>query len=126
MDAKELRLGNYVKDSKSGIYKVLAIANPFCIIEPHFIINKVTGSCLEGDVNLLNPIPLDEDLLNKIKSKMNGDCWVIECLWIQWYDDNQKRIWINGNYVGIIHLQYLHELQNLIYSLTGKELLVKM
>jgi len=126
MDAKELRLGNYVKDSKSGIYKVLAIANPFCMIEQHFIINEVTGSPLQGDVTLFNAIPLDADLLNKITSKMNGDCWVIDCLWIQWYDDTQKKVWVRGNYIGIMHLQYLHELQNLIYCLTGTEFSVKM
>ncbi len=54
------------------------------------------------------------------------DCYRLENFWFTQYDYTQIRFWINGNYGGIIHCEFLHQLQNLYFALTGKEIEVKL
>ena len=76
------------------------------------------------DYNRIFGIPLSPEILERLNAKkqLRYECAYIGNIWVQWYDDTQKRVWINSNYVGIIHLEFVHELQNLFYTFNQVEL----
>lgn len=49
-------------------------------------------------------------------------------LTVQIYDNTQMRVWYSSAaaYIGIIHLQYLHELQNLFFALTNEPIKIEL
>jgi hypothetical protein len=112
--ANELRLGNLLQiDHLQGA--ILTLKERTCeIISGNVVIN-----CEYDDIV---PIPLTEEwLLNfGFGIKEDGNFWN-EYLCIHNYDNelylnfNKRKIWIN----------YVHELQNLNFSLTGTELTTK-
>jgi len=103
MDAKELRIGNWVimEDGKSRpiLWSEFGLAKKF------------------------NPIPLTEEWL-----KIFG-LWIGMqiCTDVLLYKDSMDKLQFvldSGAYVHQvgIHLEYVHQLQNFFFSLTGKEL----
>lgn len=73
--------------------------------------------------DLICGIPLTPEILEKAAVTHLGDYTTGPKLYIEWYDDTQKRVFVNGNYIGVIHMQYLHELQNWYYlANSGTEL----
>lgn len=123
MKAQELRIGNKVIDSS---YPTLV--SEIEQLHSEYAITSYSDSI---SYEYLQPIPLTPELLEKCgfvdalggyQQKMENNHVVI----ITWYDDTQKRVFLNSNYIGIIHLQYLHELQNLIFALTGTELTITL
>lgn len=131
MEARELRIGNWVKFEDDGEIKPLKIEyigkdsdgykgyfahfrSVSCTLEDHFN---------DGDI-LAKPIPLTEDILIKAGFEIDFDTAV---------DLNKSGLKIHkaGGRWGICTYggqvinpgkQYLHQLQNLYYSLTGEEL----
>lgn len=121
MDAKELRLGNLVQTFQ-GVYKVTSIKEneiyicPFLTEEPFVIF-----------INSVNPIPLTEKFLLKLGfSNIQDD---------RFYHEDFDRLYCNisnplikylGNANGILkETNFVHELQNLFYAITSKELTLK-
>lgn len=126
MNANELRIGNYVIDSKD--YKLLLLS----------ISQK--GNCSgyfpelndygTEEINLLKPIPLTEEWLMKFRFEKRGgcyfsdipyknDCWINFSFVIAIWDDGRLFYDWNG---GNSQLNYVHQLQNLYFALTGEEL----
>lgn len=121
IDVKELRIGNWVMRKQhipllDGDVKYLQVT-----------IRELQDCQHYGKDWAFEPIPLTPDILGKIKGCMVdiAFCGIGDFIIIHYYD-TQKKVLFNGNYVGIIHLQYLHQLQNLYSCLTGKELEIEL
>lgn len=80
----------------------------------------------------MRPIPLTEDILLKcgfVRKKFGIDPYNLQDGWLKfsfgltiWEDGRLFYEWMGGN----IEVKHLHQLQNLYYSLTGKELKVEI
>lgn len=118
INVKELRIGNYVQPKnnsgrESRIGAVFAINNYGVSVE---------GNYNPYDCNLLFPVSITEDILSKChfkKQEWNGTVvyynppMVLDaCFRLSGFDD--------------IVVKYLHQLQNLYFDFTGRELEVKL
>lgn len=109
IQAKELRVGNYVM--RNG--KTVTVWE-LCIDEDRGRINYISES-------LYDPIPLTPELLVKAGVKeVAPNVWSIDSLIMQFKDEVLLAIIDRG-----VKLPYLHQLQNLYFALTGEELNVK-
>ena len=111
MDAKELRIGNYVIDKEDGsLYQIPSVSS-------------INGA------DLMNPIPLTEQWLKdfgfEFKFFDEQDNNVLKL-------DNIKVVFDNITTFGMWNIpfkefkrrvQYVHQLQNLYFALTGNELI---
>lgn len=103
MKANELRTGNYV-------YDTLGKVNTYIVKEPH---------------NQVKPIPLTEEWLLKFGFERSGLYNVKDEVYV--YDEyglTDTGFEYRFNYTQI-KLKYVHQLQNLYFALTGKELTFK-
>lgn len=147
MEAKELRFGNYVIGSKnafSNIYKKELICNIQRIDCNSDLGIKLYHSekpiYILDSINNIKPIPLTEEWLlkfgfKKYKSSIKyknskqmffsfgrGNRFKIRCT----TDMNGKNcIDFNHTFANCGNLDFVHELQNLYYALTKKELTIK-
>jgi hypothetical protein len=123
MNAKELRIGNWIKFNDTpianGCYKVLAI-------QESLIVAKNGGAAYPNEIK---PIPLTEEWLIKFGFEL--------C------DNTKYNIWSNEHFVitdilmqgdsflwfikedESLNLNYVHQLQNLYFALTCEELTIK-
>ena len=133
MTANELRIGNYVKSNDVNM-------------APYF---TVTASFLKQNENkmswFIDPIPLSENWLEKFGFEKNKDKrWMRgksryaifyfeyyatgedNCMWrIEYHDtDYGRNEYKDCNQWGDV-IKYVHQLQNLYWSLTGEELTIK-
>ena len=117
MEANELRIGNLLESETSNCLFTKGI------IEVDFsTFQKISlYDCLKN----LKAIPLTEEWLLKFGFKYNNPTY-------EWYDKSAV-FFIQVNYLGfdliakfhnqvIKEIKYVHELQNLYFALTGKEL----
>ena len=101
--AGELRSGNYLMRNS---YYAKVTAQDIYLIE-------------SGIIKFLKPVPIDAEILQKCGFEFSnglykkGDCYLEYAGWHGQYEKN--------GYVGKA-LQYLHELQNLYFVITGGEL----
>lgn len=119
IDVKELRIGNWVMN-QSGNFKNIPVREPCQINMDDF-----------AWVDLYLPIPLTEEILLKCGFDkhpiefefLTEPIWknkFIE-LWEVGGDPNQYQVAIIGKMIPMI-IRSVHQLQNLYYCLTGKEL----
>lgn len=119
IDVKELRIGNYVRPKndngrESKIGTVFAINN---------YLVSVNDNNNPYDYHLLEPIQITKDILSK--------CNFVKREWgdtVVYYNplmELDAYFRLNGVDYNI-EVKYLHQLQNLYFDLTGKELEVKM
>lgn len=124
MEAKDLRLGNYVRRKT---------INPDGIAEEYYevlVVNSSTISKLEvgpilsradGYTVFVEPIPLTEEWLLKfgfVRNKIKHEIGDFECHSIG--DGKWNFVW--DKLVFSASLKYVHTLQNLYFALTGEEL----
>lgn len=143
METKELRLGNYIKLSEDFKFvETKAPAGTVCKVES-IKRNSLYLQCKVGDgvcysevpVSMIAPIPLTEELLlesgftNEYDGFYNG----IELSYGRYlYNDevNDNKLFMSINCaeypLSNIPIEYLHQLQNLYFTLTQKELEVRM
>lgn len=119
MKANELRLGNIFKVSGFPMY-VEAIFKDTVYL--NFEGNE--GDVWEENIKDLVPIPLTEEILIKAGFKEEYDGWVFsKTIFITKDDDG----WHVGNFGFFINsIQYLHQLQNLYFALTGEEIKIEL
>jgi hypothetical protein len=141
INPKELRIGNFISDDDGVLAKIIGF-NTF----PHSVrcdeeegcmllvdcyhANGAMRSGCETDSPECNPIPLTPEWLERMgyekgtENAGNLICWRRGKLTIAKWAVDKWQAWI-----GTIDLykspQYVHELQNLTYSLTGEELTIK-
>lgn len=112
----ELRIGNWIETS-TGVRQVFEVSEDF-----------INGF----KTNLTNsqPIFLTPELLTFCGFKPKGGIMcksnVAGEFCVSWYDDAHKKIWKDNRYMGVLPLQYLHQLQNLYFSLMGAEMEVNL
>lgn len=125
MKANELRIGNYV-------YLVNDTPDP---ITEH-LIQIETRHLMELEENpyLFDPIPLDEEWLERLGFKQGGvygrndaykspcEFYFMEKYWIKDYDDYSLKHYNTGQFINNSEIKYVHALQNLYFALTGEEL----
>lgn len=146
MEAKELRIGNYVTSTYdlNELITVDTISN--------FGINDDIVNGYEAEFDFIKtsewhikPIPLTEEWLIKFGLKDTGHNGIHI---LKLNEDTQLRITLNnggttamvhptkeglistdsilsGNVIIPMHCEYVHQLQNLFYSLSGEELTIK-
>ena len=126
--AQELRLKNVLTHGDTVVY-VDAIFPTHFICETEEGISR--GNSLQAN---FTPIPLSPEILEKCGFKIGGydflfwDNGKIELAGLNWADaDIPEYQFVNFRYSdnGIVSIYYLHQLQNLYYSLTGEELIFK-
>jgi hypothetical protein len=117
MEAKELRVGNYV-DTEDGVFMVAEIHKNDIIMMNDLFWAR----------DFVKPIPLTEEWL--LKFGLNSSDYITleknECILL---DIHQDTVWIGDKeafeYAAGIHIQHVHQLQNLYYALTNEELTIK-
>lgn len=125
MEAKELRIGNYINGTMQGgtsfSEKVTVDATVLSIINKEVDINSRGITFI--------PIPITEEWLQHLGFNLDDDNYYIEETsfgveitedeFIVFFGDN-----IPCYYTTLIPVKYVHQLQNLYFSLTQKELLI--
>lgn len=118
MEAKELRIGNFVyyNGSHQEIGKVSGVIDDL-VTEPKVFIGFRID--IPYQLSSLKPIPLTEEWL--LNFKWNG----YKALHFNsnFEIDKQGRLYCNGDYKGL-NVIYVHQLQNLYFALTGMELVL--
>ena len=118
IQANELRIGNYVY-----AFGVLLQVLPEHILNLYQI-EVVKKVCID-----LTPIPLTEDWL--IKFGINLGVWFYDdSFLISKKDDDTYQIYVQNapqtQRICFAEFKYVHQLQNLYFALTGKELTFKL
>lgn len=121
---KDLRVGNLVYDPEGDECKVFNIyhAGGVDLIYDHVLIENV-------NIQSITPIELNGDELERLGFKKDGEYYVIKPEFHDdgYYFDLSKKCLTNGipcfaNSFYNIDTEYVHQLQNLYYALTGIEL----
>jgi hypothetical protein len=123
MKVSDLRIGNYISPLGMGI----TVVEGFCIWDGLI----QSSDFAERDIEDFKGIPLTKEWLLKIGFEFAVDTWYFNgfALWETEWGDDKGATGIGYFYElrerGMMdkHIQYLHELQNLYYSLTGEEIL---
>ena len=140
MESKDLRIGNYISctdfecmdevptELSEKYDKVLRIYDN--VIQWNSISDDISYYSAT-DINYVDPIPITEEWLlsfgfkKSAAEKYRKFSFVID--W--WYDSNKYMYgWIDFDNVLLapdIKIEYVHQLQNLYYALTGEELELK-
>ena len=133
IQANELRIGNYVYYKKDrNYYDIRALCrdrvHPINIVEHDGNIRYAIDCTLED----LQPIPLTPEILESCGAKKEDDYLILDMQIIQLaYDLSEKKI--TFDLYADFHLEpfeiecnYLHQLQNLYFALTGEELKINL
>lgn len=140
IDVRELRVGNYVNDSKAP--NVFAEIHTICRYDLPVKLTDKDGYLYEGSIRDLHAIPLTEEILLKCGLERN----TITNHFVIQYGRNgnpspDRNIYLGyelniGWYVGIQDktldsviintVKYLHELQNLYKCLSNQELTINL
>lgn len=142
MCIEELRIGNYVEyNGCTGV--VYAVHSPIPCDDEHFrdigIVELVLGGIVTVRIDEIQPITLTEDLFLKcgfIKDSTNNTIWMdMQTHYLEFnampdgfYPTHAQYAEISieiEQRVSLNKITNLHQLQNIIYSLTGQELEIK-
>jgi hypothetical protein len=125
----DLRIGNYVThcDYTDGIFKVESIAYQKDAVGG-YVIDTIGGKngTWSNPINCIEPIELTEEWLlrlgfEKIETEFFIDDWF---LYISYHEGSCHILMLRDDYY-FNTIQYVHQLQNLYFALTGQELEVK-
>ena len=124
MEVNELRVGNFIThdDYSMEVFKVMSIEKN----EDMYLVDTEggkNGSWINGSI-LIEPVPLSEEILVKLGKEPRNRRFIIKALSneIRFDYNFQSRSWfvsLNGKFTII---ENIHQLQNLYFGLTGKEL----
>ena len=118
---QELRIGNYISDLDGKIIKVEELT-----ICASYITKKRINNL---PFDYYKPIPLTEEILLKLGFKQNEQFKTNFKFYLKEDEidiniyNGKNNSWLNDRY--IINLKYVHQLQNLFFSLCGEELTFK-
>ena len=111
MKANELRIGNYIYSQLGNFGKVISI-------EPNTVIlvtSEKKVQCIDADCS---GVPLTEEWLLKFGFEKQGMAYVRNDFDITKWSDGR---FMYGGKINL-HVDSIHQLQNLYYALTGEEL----
>ena len=116
MEAKELRIGNWVKSDDNGEYQVLQLLSVVNFLQPIQLTSEwfeKFGAVKDKHYNVHYTLPLNGDY-GYVMFVKNGDNSYMAFLHI---GDSSVLLYED--------IEYVHQLQNLIYVLSGEELTTK-
>jgi len=119
MKANELRIGNYVKQSETGVSTCHCPGDVF----EWSLSDFYEVECSQLLMDTIEPIPLTEEWL--LKFGFTGDYLFHD---IEYFSLSKTNT--GGNYYCVyfeneytaVYIEYVHQLQNLYFALTGTEL----
>jgi len=117
MKANELRVGNWVS---------IRVGHPFRFELPDFADWYYDHNSHEyGDH--IHPVPVTEEWLLRFGFEKRHHYWHKSRFFVEWLFDKPKlRIVINSAESAFANsVEYVHQLQNLYFALTGEELTIK-
>lgn len=144
IQARDIRIGNWASVSENNEQPKYIIVSQ---IKNRGIVSQYLGSSGHFLFEKLLPIPLNAEILEKCGFELSSkdletynikytcECTIqdlefyqsrdISTIIIQWenYEDSTNN---NYRYISLYNIKYLHQLQNLYYALTGKELIVNL
>lgn len=136
INPKELRIGNKVLDASGNIVEIDSIDNRGINLCAYFSSDGIEYDHL---LNSINYIPLTEEWLvkfgfkgeynlsagwNDIPSRYYTDRMLPMNLFVVYFD-NAWHFILRDTIQGLGTIQYVHQLQNLYFALTGEELTLK-
>jgi len=120
MEAKEIRIGNFLHHSEMGMVEVIAIGKDYI----HCVFN---GETFYESIRCFSPIPLSEEIL--LKAGFYTTTWDNHSTYRFLFCSSAAIvISLEHGYIEIgdltldVEIKFLHSLQNLYFALTGKEL----
>lgn len=118
IDARELRLNNYIFDLAGGVCQVRGYTKGGI---------NITGDGWPAPQDAFAPIPLTEEWLEKFGFKKinhihNGELWSHTTIKLNWYPNGMVEL---RGAAGWNRIEHAHTLQNLYFALTGTELTIK-
>lgn len=140
IEKKSLRIGNYVEHFGDIVKIMLIASNENYSCRDSFMIN-IDGEfgCIYADPEETNPIPLTDVVLMAAGCDKKTCGYGTPYLWNEYLFKNEYHMnfdkqgggWlfkrsIYGNTIIIAEVEYLHQLQNLIFCLTNEELQINM
>jgi len=123
MKASELRIGNLVYGVSDRIETVIGLTENTITA----YVGKLSGSKMESSEKDYSPIPLSEKWLLKfgfIQTPLTYDREKL-CISISGIQYDNGRTYFNSWAILERQPKYVHELQNLYFSLTGEELMIQ-
>lgn len=119
MKAKELRIGN-----------IALIENKEVEVDGKLIFQLEKANFVGCDTSDFKPMPLTEEWLLKFGFKSYdtpfGKLFEFQSGRYTWIIDNKGNLHLDySEYENIANVQYVHQLQNLYFALTGEELTLK-
>lgn len=130
IDPRELRIGNLITDiwaPDGSAFEVVLLSSKYPIVK--------YGNNLSANCRNLKPIPLTEELLVKAGfKKETNEYFLIKHEYsnlLIFYSKIHNRFWYFADverrqYNSTKPIEYLHQLQNLYFALTGTELTIKL
>ncbi|PZU09302.1 MAG: hypothetical protein DI622_16700 [Chryseobacterium sp.] len=133
IQANELRIGNYIADiwTPNGLFKVTELRK-----------DKIFyGNCFKAKYDDIRPIPLTEEILLKAGGKRFDEDKIILMLndpsthlvlmkvgthWFPQIEQTGEFASEGVNVVFLNFIDYLHQLQNLFFALTGEEIKIEL
>lgn len=132
MEAKELRIGNYVTDRGGKALRIDWFEREKVCCE-RITINGIQLHPLTERFEFCKPIELTEELLLKLGFEKCNDLDTFYSLdimngWTKIYYTPKHNIFeISISYhASAVKIKYLHQLQNLYFALTGEELKIEL
>ncbi len=130
MEANELRIGNYIKDV---VFRRVHTVMEILFIEDRG--SEKDRDHLDGiskinraDQSFYNGIRLTEEWLVKFNFKiLKTGYYTKNYLHCQCYNEGEVKVLLDQGYnapESLDHIVYVHQLQNLVFALTGEELKV--
>jgi hypothetical protein len=122
MKAQDLRIGNLVyRTNKQTKEKLLIELTASCILDI-----SANG---ENSSFIYKPIPLTEEILLKAGFERIENNWkVLDCVCLKLSWERLAGFWVTfeNESIYLPHIKYLHQLQNLKFSLTNEELTINL
>ena len=129
MKANEIRIGNYIADiwTPNGLFKVTELRK-----------DKIFyGNCFKAKYDDIRPIPLTEEILLKAGfEKCRKGCslnvggesfdYYIKDKFVIWDHKHRGYSLESIRSQGFILYNFLHQLQNLFFALTGEEIKIEL
>ena len=136
MQANELRIGNYVTHGNEKLCKVISIENDKAELSYDGESNGISWHYFKKVHPFIEPIPLTEEWLVKFgfekKEDLNSkDYPFAHSIFTKSSKSrlcNEFKIGANQNgfhFYSMVYINYIHQLQNLYFALTGEELEIK-
>ncbi len=128
IDVKELRVGNLISDDKQNVFTVKTIQSDTVNYE------SIHGETLYSPIALkyCEPIPLTEEWLLKFgfeKPQFNNYLQKdFNLFTVYWYPKGEGFYFHDARDLNCTIdplLKYVHQVQNLYFALTGKEIIIK-